>query len=172
MKTDFGATRQINRSFDDNVFQPIIQILWPSNQNYSQNHQQLSDIYFLRNVGFQKWILMSSQNPHQRSISLDFSVTPLMSTRKLFQPFMLVSILWFPSLDYICIRSNSHRKQLYAVNSSGEYVFLIDRDICSGALKKKDMGVCFSAALTWSFHVRISTFLLSGRLWMFPVTCS
>lgn len=100
--------------------------------------------------------LMSSQNLHQRSISLDFSVSPLMSTGNLFQPFMLVSILWFPSLDYICIRSNSHRKQLYAVNSFGEYVFLFDHDIYNGALKKKDMRVWFSAALTWSFHVRIT----------------
>lgn len=52
----FGATiqggKQMHRSFKDTCFQVVFLIPCSANQEYPQNHNQLLNFHFLRDVGF------------------------------------------------------------------------------------------------------------------------
>lgn len=81
-----------------------------------------------------------------------------------------------PPLYCICIRSNLCSKHLVLLIVLVTKCSWFHSDSYDGAIKGTAWSaVCSSAALfsvsvTQSFHVRIGTFLLPDKLWLFPIT--
>ena len=136
--------RQIHKSFKDTIFQLIFQNLCPCSQQQPQHQQAIFDFHLYRSVVSPHVFRPSTSKIQQR---LNFFCKGT-------------------CISYDSISVFYGREQSLIPPFSGLYFCF--SPTCQFASSVR----CAVPFLIHCFPVRRSTFLLSGRLWVFPVTCS